>query len=121
MRTHIKVVALINICLGLIGAFAGVAVFLGGTVGSLASGSFVGAIIGTVASTFIGLLIAALSLVSVVAGVGLLNGKSWARWVMIVVSIFHLFRFPWMTVFGVYSLWVLFHAETTNTFQAQKL
>lgn len=119
MRMHIKVVALLNICLGLIGVLAGLAVFLGGTLGSLASGSLVGAVVGTVASTMIGVFVAALSLVGVVAGVGLLNGRSWARWLMVVISVLHLFHFPWMTIFGAYSLWVLFSAETARMFDGK--
>ncbi len=118
MRTHIKVVALLNIILGLAGALGGVAVLLGGTLGSLASGSFFGAILGTAVSAFVGVCIAALSLVGAVAGFGLLNGKPWARYVIIVLSVMRLVRFPYMTIFGAYSLWVLFSAETVRSFDS---
>ena len=116
MQTHIKVVALGNIILGLLGALAGAGVVLGGTFGSLMSGHLVGAIVGTVASALIGVCSAGLSLIGVFAGFGLLNGKSWARYVIIVLSAFRLFRFPWMTIFGAYSLWVLFNSETQRAF-----
>jgi hypothetical protein len=116
MRTHIKVVALINIVFGALGALAGVAVLIGGTFGSLFSGSFVGAVAGTAVSVTVGLVLACLALISVVAGFGLLNGQSWARYVLIVVSIIRLFRFPIGTAFGIYSLWVLFHRETQQIF-----
>lgn len=116
MRTHIKVVALINILMGAVGMLAGLGVVLGGSFGSIMSGSFAGAIAGTIASATIGVIIACISGVSVVAGFGLLNGKQWARYVVIVLSVLHLFSFPWKTIFGVYSLWVLLSAEGQREF-----
>ena len=116
MRTHIKVVAIINIILGAIGVLAGLGVFASGTFGSLMSGSLVGAIAGTVTSAVIGVIIACISAVSVVAGFGLLNGKSWARYVVIVLSVLHLFSFPFRTIFGVYSLWALLSADGKREF-----
>ena len=116
MRTHIKVVALINILMGAVGVLAGLGVLVGGTLGSLMSGSFVGAIAGTVTSAMIGVIIACISAVSVVAGFGLLNGKQWARYVVILLSVLHLFHFPFRTIFGVYSLWVLLSAEGQREF-----
>jgi hypothetical protein len=116
MQTHIKVVALLNIILGALGALAGVGVLLGGTFGSLMSGSFVGAIVGSAVSALVGIVIAALSLVGLFAGFGLLNNKPWARYVIIVLSVLRLVRFPFMTIFGAYSLWVLFNSETQRNF-----
>ncbi|MGV3708924.1 MAG: hypothetical protein ACO1Q7_08780 [Gemmatimonas sp.] len=117
MRTHIKVVALINILMGALGVLGGVAAFVGGTFGSIFSGSFVAALVGTVASTVIGLVIACLSAVSIVAGFGLLNGKPWARTVIIVLSVLHLFSWPWRTIFGAYSLWVLLSSDGQREYQ----
>jgi hypothetical protein len=118
MRTHIKVVALLNIVLGLLGALAGLGVVLGGTLGSVMSGSLIGAITGSIVSALIGMCIAALSLIGMVAGFGLLNGRSWARYVIIVLSVLRLFRFPWMTIFGAYSLWVLFNSDAQREFNS---
>jgi len=116
MRTHIKVVAIINIIFGAIGVLAGLSVFVGGTFGSMMSGSLVGAVAGTVTSALIGVIIACISGISVVAGFGLLNGKQWARYVVIVLSVLYLFSFPWKTIFGVYSLWALLSAEGKREF-----
>ena len=116
MGTHIKVVALLNIIRGALGVLAGLAVLVGGTFGSMMSGSMIGAIAGTVASVIGSVIIAALSGVCVAAGFGLLNGKPWARIVIIVLSILGLFKFPFGTILSIYSLWVLFNAETIRTF-----
>ena len=117
MRTHIKVVALLNILFGALGVLGGLALVVGGTLGSLFSGSFVGAVAGTAASLVGGLIISGIALVALVGGFGLLNGKSWARYVIIVVSVCRLFNFPWGTLIGVYSLWVLLNRETTQMFE----
>jgi hypothetical protein len=116
MRTHIKVVALLNIIMGAVGVLGGLSVVIGGTLGSLMSGSFVGAIAGTAASATFGILFAALAGVRVLAGFGLLNGKQWARYTIIVCSVLKLFEFPIGTIFGVYSLWVLLSEEGQREF-----
>ena len=116
MRTHIKVVALINIAFGALGVLAGIVVLLGGTFGSMFSGSMGTAIVGTAVSGIVGILIAALSGIGVVAGIGLLSGRPWARYLTIVCSVFSLLRFPFGTIFGIYSLWVMFNAETQRIF-----
>jgi hypothetical protein len=53
------------------------------------------------------------------AGFGLLNHRPWARNVIIIVSAFRLFRWPFGTIFGAYSLWVLFHDETRSIFNSR--
>jgi hypothetical protein len=116
MRTHIKVVAIINIIFGALGVLGGLGVLLGGTFGSLMSGSFVGAIAGTAVSATIGIVLACLAGVRMLAGFGLMNGKSWARFTIIVVSALGLFNFWVGTVLGAYSLWVLLSTEGKREF-----
>lgn len=119
MRTHIKVVAIINLFYSAIGLLASAGVLFSGVFGSVFSGSFVGAIVGSVASVLIACIIGAISLFGLVAGFALLNHQSWARWVMIVVSALRLFRWPWGTLFGGYSLWVLLNDETRQIFETR--
>jgi len=116
MRTHIKVVAIINIIFGALGVLGGMGVLIGGTFGSLMSGSFVGAIAGTAVSATSGIMLACLASVRVMAGFGLMGGKTWARYGIIIVSGFGLFN-PWFgTLFGAYSLWVLLSSEGRREF-----
>ena len=51
-----------------------------------------------------------------IAGVGLLYFKAWARIVGIVLSAIALLGFPWGTILGVYGLWVLFNKQTEQLF-----
>lgn len=116
MRTHIKVVAIVNIILGALGVLGGLGVLLGGTFGSLMSGSFVGAVAGTATSVLVGAVLACMAGVRVLAGFGLMSGKQWARYGIIIVSALGLFNFPVGTIFGIYSLWVLMSSEGQREF-----
>jgi protein-S-isoprenylcysteine O-methyltransferase Ste14 len=58
----------------------------------------------------------AFSLPSVVTGIGLLYFKPWARILGIVLSALALLGFPWVTLLGIYGLWVLFHKDTERLF-----
>ena len=116
MRTHIKVVAIVNILLGALGVLAGVGTFVGGTLGSLFNGSVVGALVGVGFSLVFGILFTCLALVRVMAGFGLLNGAQWARYAIIVIAVLGLFRLPFGTLFGAYTLWVLLSSEGQREF-----
>ena len=119
MRTHIKVVAIVNLLFSAVGLLTAASVLLGGVFGSLFSGSLVGAVVGSVASIVAALFVGCISLFGLIAGFGLLNHQQWARYVIIVVSAFRLFRFPFGTLFGAYSLWVLLNRETRDIFDMQ--
>src|SRR6266478_1379680 len=114
MLTHIKVIGILHIVLGGLGVLAGVLtlVFFGGLAGiigmsdhsadSLTAIPILGGIAGFV---FIVLLI--LSLPSLIAGIGLLQFRPWARILTIALSVLHLFNIPFGTALGVYGLWAL--------------
>ena len=119
MRTHIKVVAIVNLLFSALGLLAAAGVLFSGVFGSLFSGSLIGAIVGSVASVVTAIIVGAISLFGLIAGFGLLNHQQWARWVIIFVSGMRLFRWPMGTLFGGYSLWVLFHDETRMIFNSR--
>lgn len=116
MRTHIKIVAIVNIFYSALGILAAVAALFSGMFGGLMTHGVMGMLVGTVSGVLVGLLIGALSVFGLIAGVGLLNFRPWARNVAIVVSALRLFRWPMGTLFGGYSLWVLLNDETRQMF-----
>ncbi len=63
--------------------------------------------------------IAVFSVPGLVAGIGLLQHKTWSRGFAIIMAILNLFTFPHGTGIGVYSLAVLFDPETRNLFSAR--
>jgi hypothetical protein len=62
------------------------------------------------------LIIAILSLPSLICGIGLLQFKPWARILAIILSVLHLFSVPFGTALGVYGLWALLSPEAQTLF-----
>lgn len=62
------------------------------------------------------LLLAALGLPSMVAGISLIRRASWARLLLIIISIIDLFSFPFGTALGAYSLYILLKERTRLEF-----
>jgi hypothetical protein len=118
MRTHIKVVAVVNILFSALGLLGALGVLFSGVFGSLFSGSLTGFIVGGATSVLVSIVLGAVSLFGLIAGFGLLNHQPWARYVAIVVAIFRLFNVPLGTIFAVYTLWVLLNDETKRIFDS---
>jgi hypothetical protein len=126
MRDHIRILGILNIVMGALTALIGVVVLviLGGTAGIISAGltgDFENGQVAGPVLAFVGLCIAVffliLALPSIIGGWGLLNLKPWARILMIVVSVLHLFNFPFGTALGVYGLWVLLSDEARAIFE----
>jgi hypothetical protein len=124
MLTHVKVLGALHIIFGALGILVAIALLFvfGGIAGLVQStdhspDSFVGAgFLG-----FIGLIVFAvivvLSLPGLIAGIGLLNLKPWARTLGIVISALDLLSVPLGTALGVYGLWVLLSIQTEDLFR----
>ena len=124
MEQHVKILGVLNIVWGAFGALGGLVILLifGGAFGVLNAVSFqhpqaafvppIIAIIGGAISIF--LLI--LSVPSIIAGVGLLYFKPWARILAIIISAIHLMSIPFGTALGIYGLWVLFSPKSQSLF-----
>jgi hypothetical protein len=54
----------------------------------------------------------------ILAGYGLLNHKSWARILAIILAILNLILFPIGTALVIYTLWVMFNDEAEALFEA---
>ena len=69
--------------------------------------------------TIAGLGIGALAAAVAAAGVGLLQYRSWARSLAILMSVLLLFHFPIGTAVAVYAFWVLFSRERQGYYKAK--
>lgn len=119
MANHVKILGAIYIALSALSLL--VALFVAMAVGT--AGAIVGTaadpndaavalpIIGIAGSALVAFLVV-VSLPGLVAGIGLLKMRPWARIVGIVVAILSLLNIPLGTIVGVYGLWVLFNKET---------
>ncbi len=65
----------------------------------------------------IGLAVLIKAVAGFAAGYGLLQREPWARMLTLVLSFLALFNFPLGTALGIYSLWVLFPAESEREYE----
>lgn len=128
MVQHIRIVGILHIVmggLGLVGAimaaalFGGLAGFLGATTDRMGDTSAAAPILGIVAGALF-VFIAALSIPSLILGIGLVSFQPWARIVGIVLSALHLLNVPFGTALGIYGLWALLSVEGQAAFHRQR-
>ncbi len=131
MREHIRILGILNIIMGGLGALAGciillvmggIATFISsgiqngnyGEVGDAGVAAPIVATIGLAVAIFLFLL----SLPSIIGGWGLLHYRPWSRILMIVISVLNLFHVPLGTALGVYGLWVLFSEDARRILES---
>ena len=74
------------------------------------------AIVGTAVAGFIALI----SVPDIIAGIGLLKRKSWARILALIIACVDLIMVPIGTIIGAYCIWVLVHDDTVKLFQGEE-
>ena len=123
MTTHVKVLGALFIVFGAFYVLLAVgssmilgvlATFIGGQGGDDAA---VGAAVLGLAGAAAFILLLCLGIPGIIAGIGLLKFKRWARILGIVLSVIRLISFPFGTIVGIYGLWVLFNKETEALFE----
>jgi len=117
MDTHVKVLGFIYIIAGAILVVLGLFLFgiLGGA--GLISGDRQAFLITGFVGTALAVFFLILSIPSIIAGIGLLKRREWARILTIILGIFHLFGFPIGTAIGVYTLVILLNDQTKPLFR----
>jgi hypothetical protein len=124
MQQHVKILGILNIVYGGLGVILGLFVFalLGGiaqfitAVEPAADPETVIPLVSLIGVFVMGLLFL-LSAPSIIAGVGLLYYKPWARILTIVLSALHLLSIPFGTALGIYGLWVMLNVRTEALFR----
>jgi hypothetical protein len=123
MTTHVKVLGVLYIAFSLFLLCAALFLFFAvgtaaGIVGANADSSDAAIalpIIGLAGTALVGFLVI-LALPGLVAGIGLLQFRPWARILAIVLGVLHLIHIPLGTIFGIYTLWVLLNKQTEPLF-----
>jgi hypothetical protein len=126
MQSHVRTLGILHIVFGGLGVLLGIVAlfFFGGIAGLISAtehdpdAALAVPIMGMV-GTIIFLISLLLSLPGIVAGIGLLSYKPWARILTIVLSFIHIVNVPIGTAVGVYGLWVLFSPDVTATFEGR--
>ncbi len=118
MEKHLTLLGVLYIVFSVSGILAGLIVFtvLVGLspVYNDATAVTVTGIVGTVVGGFLFLL----SVPGLIAGIGLLQHKAWARILALVLGILNLLSIPVGTLLGIYTLWVLLDDNSTQVFAA---
>ena len=125
MNTHFRTLAVLEIVyasvgllfgLGLLMIFGGAAAIVGLSADPSDSAVAIPllAVIGTFAAGFF----VVLSLPRLIAGIGLLKHRSWARVLTAIVSVIGLFDVPLGLALGVYGLWVVFNRDGAALLEA---
>jgi hypothetical protein len=123
MAQHVRIVAILHIVFGGIGIALGLIglLFFGGIAGvvgathdpdAVTAIPILGAIGGLI---FIFFLI--ISVPDLIAGIGLLKFRPWARILTLILSALHLLNVPIGTALGIYSFWALLARDSERLFQ----
>ena len=125
MERHVTILGAFHIAFGALGLMAALAILVifGGVAGlvGLGAASDPDALIAVPILGIIGAILTMtvliLSVPGIAAGFGLMNYRPWARLLTVVLSLLHLFNFPFGSALGAYGLWVLLSDETRVLFE----
>ena len=125
MESHVKTLGILHIVFGALGVlvavgllvlFGGIAGLIGATTSHADDARISIPILGGIGA-FVFVFVLALSLPGLIAGIGLLQFRPWARILTIVVSVFDLIHVPFGTALGIYGLWVLLSQDSERLFR----
>jgi hypothetical protein len=116
MKSHVTVVAMLHIGLGVLGVLVALIVFVAVVGGGLLSGDHDAIVITRIVGSVLASFFVLISAPSIIGGIGLLRGASWARVLVMILAVFQLFNVPIGTALAIYTFWVLMQEETTRLF-----
>lgn len=117
MKGHLTIVAALNIGFGALGVLIAIIVFVAVVGGGILSGDPEAMTITAIVGTSIAGLFMFLSIPGIIAGIGLLKRKSWARILALIIACIDLIFIPIGTLIGAYGIWVLVHDDTVKLFE----
>lgn len=126
MESHVRILGILRIVAGCLGiliataallAFGGLAGLLAATEAPRDSEAWIAVPVLAAIGGAVFFLLLIVSLPSIIAGVGLLKYRPWARILTIVLSAIDLLNVPLGTALGVYGLWVLLARDARLLFE----
>lgn len=111
MKAQVELVGILHIVYSSLGILIAIACFaLLSGIGWISGDETAMGVLGLI-GMFIAFFLGILSIPGIIAGIGLLKLKPWARILAIIVSCLDLFHIPFGTALGVYTLYVLMNDE----------
>ncbi len=116
MEKHITVVAVLRLVFSALGLITGVVLYvLLSAFGYLIDDLQVKTVLSIIVNIAMVVLVV-LSIPGIIAGIGLLKRKEWARILTLILSALDLINFPLGTALAVYSIWALVQPEVMAEF-----
>ncbi len=119
MEEHITLAGALRIGAGALGIMIAIIVFVAVAGGGLLSRDPEAIAITSIVGSVIAVVLVIFSIPDIIAGIGLLKRRPWARILTLILSCIDLIEIPFGTALGVYSLWVLLNDETADIFKNQ--
>ena len=117
MEKHINIVAALQIGFSILGLLIGGIIFtVFVLLGSFIEEQDAQLVFGIIAKVVM-VVIVVLSIPGIIAGVGLLKRKEWARILTLILSVLDLVNFPIGTAVGAYSIWAMVQPEVVEQFK----
>jgi hypothetical protein len=120
MEKHVTVLGILYIVFSSLGVSLAILIFWAVVGGGLISGDTeaiaITAIVGSAVSGFLMFV----SLPGIVGGIWLLQRKSWARILVLILGFLNLIDIPFGTALGIYTIWVLMNDETIKLFKGDR-
>ena len=120
-KKHITILSILLLVTGIISFFVAIGFLVGFPIIGKLIGEFVEDSIANTILTYVGAgvgsLLLVISIPAIVAGIGLIYHRSWARILALIVCFTKLFSFPFGTILGIYGIWVLMHDESIEIFK----
>lgn len=117
MEKHVRILGILYIIFGIFGMLTGVILYVILTTSGALSGDMQAMKILEIVGIFLGGFFLIVSIPGVIGGFGLLQHKHWAKILILIIGILNLINFPFGTVLGVYTIWVLMNNQTDKVFQ----
>ena len=117
MHQQINIISYLYIGVGILTLLAAIITTIAIAGGGLLSEDETAIAVTSTVGFIIGGFIALMGIFSLIAGVGLLKRRSWARTLTIIVSVLNLLNFPIGTALGGYALYVLLQDEAKAAFR----
>ena len=119
MRKHVTILAVLHIAFSSIFLLIAAIVFVSILGGGLISQDREAITVTMIVATAVAGGFTIVSLPGIVAGVGLLKFKNWARILVLVIAVLNLFNIPFGTALSVYCFWVLLNGDTAELFDEE--
>lgn len=121
MEKHVNVIAILRIGFSILGLILGIVLFIILYIIGNVSDDNDARIVLTIIANVLMVVFILLSIPGIIAGIGLLRRKEWARILTLILSALDLVNIPVGTALGAYSIWALVQPETIDLFKKKNL